>query len=100
MGRGQRLDLSLFDVGMHLMSHWITNHGLTGEDPESVVAADERAQVRGRAMLVKRLKPLPIEAVQVKCVLEPEQNTIRVRCEVSTTGKTRLFMRHAIVIAP
>ena len=32
-GRGQRLDLSLFDVGMHLMSHWITNHGLTGEDP-------------------------------------------------------------------
>ena len=33
-GKGQRLDLSLFDVGMHLMSHWITNHGLTGEDPE------------------------------------------------------------------
>ncbi|MSP75307.1 MAG: CoA transferase [Rhodospirillaceae bacterium] len=32
-GRGQRLDLSLFDVGVHLMSHWITNHGLTGEDP-------------------------------------------------------------------
>jgi crotonobetainyl-CoA:carnitine CoA-transferase CaiB-like acyl-CoA transferase len=23
-----------FDVGMHMMSHWITNHGLTGEDPE------------------------------------------------------------------
>ena len=32
-GKGQRLDLSLFDVGMHMMSHWITNHGLTGEDP-------------------------------------------------------------------
>jgi len=32
-GKGQRLDLSLFDVGMHLMSHWITNHGLSGEDP-------------------------------------------------------------------
>ena len=32
-GRGQRLDLSLFDVGMHMMSHWITNHGLTGENP-------------------------------------------------------------------
>jgi phosphoribosylaminoimidazole-succinocarboxamide synthase len=28
-----------------------------------VVAADERAQVRGRSMLVKRLRPLPIEAV-------------------------------------
>jgi crotonobetainyl-CoA:carnitine CoA-transferase CaiB-like acyl-CoA transferase len=33
-GKGQRLDLSLFDVGMHMMSHWITNHGLTGENPE------------------------------------------------------------------
>src|SRR3977135_719125 len=32
-GRGQRLDLSLFDVGMHMMSHWITNYGLKGENP-------------------------------------------------------------------
>jgi crotonobetainyl-CoA:carnitine CoA-transferase CaiB-like acyl-CoA transferase len=32
-GKGQRLDLSLFDVGMHLMSHWITNYGLKSEDP-------------------------------------------------------------------
>ena len=38
------------------------NH-LTGEAPESVVAPDEVAQVQGRSMLVKRLKPLPIEAV-------------------------------------
>ncbi len=44
------------------LAHVVPNH-LTGEDPESVVAPDERAQVRGRAMLVKRLKPLPIEAV-------------------------------------
>ncbi|NBX05098.1 MAG: phosphoribosylaminoimidazolesuccinocarboxamide synthase [Betaproteobacteria bacterium] len=36
---------------------------LTGEAPESVVAADEVAQVTGRSMLVKRLKPLPVEAV-------------------------------------
>jgi hypothetical protein len=28
-----------------------------------VVAADERDQVRGRALVVKRLRPLPIEAV-------------------------------------
>lgn len=41
----------------------IVPHHLTGADPESVVAADERAQVRGRSMLVKRLRPLPIEAV-------------------------------------
>jgi phosphoribosylaminoimidazole-succinocarboxamide synthase len=44
------------------LQHIVPNH-LTGDDPESVVAPDERAQVRGRAMLVKRLKPLPIEAV-------------------------------------
>ncbi len=41
----------------------IVPHHLTGEAPESVVAADEVAQVRGRSMLVKRLRPLPIEAV-------------------------------------
>ena len=41
----------------------IVPHHLTGDDPESVVALDERAQVRGRAMLVKRLTPLPVEAV-------------------------------------
>jgi phosphoribosylaminoimidazole-succinocarboxamide synthase len=31
--------------------------------PESVVQPDEVAQVEGRSMLVKRLKPLPVEAV-------------------------------------
>ncbi len=40
----------------------VPNH-LTGESPESVVAPDEREQVSGRSMLVKRLKPLPVEAV-------------------------------------
>lgn len=40
----------------------VPNH-LTGDDPLSVVTPDEQDQVRGRAMLVKRLKPLPIEAV-------------------------------------
>ena len=40
----------------------VPNH-LTGIDPETVVAASERDQVRGRAIVVKRLKPLPIEAV-------------------------------------
>lgn len=41
----------------------IVPNQLTGVDPESVVAADERDQVRGRALVVKRLRPLPIEAV-------------------------------------
>lgn len=36
---------------------------LTGIDPETVVAEDEREQVRGRAMVVKRLKPILIECV-------------------------------------
>lgn len=36
---------------------------LTGDAPESVVTAAEVPQVTGRSMLVKRLKPLPIEAV-------------------------------------
>jgi phosphoribosylaminoimidazole-succinocarboxamide synthase len=37
---------------------------LTGIDPETVVAGpEEQAQVRGRSLVVKRLKPLPIEAV-------------------------------------
>ena len=44
------------------LSHIVPNH-LTGDAPESAVAADEVAQVKGRSMLVKRLKPLPIEAV-------------------------------------
>ncbi len=36
---------------------------LTDTAPESVVASDEVEQVRGRAMLVKRLQPIPVEAV-------------------------------------
>ncbi len=44
------------------LAHVLPNH-LTGEDPESVVADDEKALVRGRAMLVKRLRPIPVEAV-------------------------------------
>jgi phosphoribosylaminoimidazole-succinocarboxamide synthase len=44
------------------LAHIVPNH-LTGDAPESVVAADEVVQVSGRSMLVKRLKPLPVEAV-------------------------------------
>jgi phosphoribosylaminoimidazole-succinocarboxamide synthase len=40
----------------------VPNH-LTGIDPETVVAPDEREQVRGRAIVVKKLTPLPVEAV-------------------------------------
>ncbi len=44
------------------LGHVCPNH-LTGDAPEGVVSADEVAQVRGRSMLVQRLKPLPVEAV-------------------------------------
>ena len=44
------------------LRHIVPNQ-LTGVDPESVVAEEEKPQVRGRSMVVKKLKPLPIEAV-------------------------------------
>ena len=44
------------------LGHICPNH-LTGESPESVVTAEEIPQVRDRSMLVKRLKPIPVEAV-------------------------------------
>jgi phosphoribosylaminoimidazole-succinocarboxamide synthase len=45
------------------LAHVVPNH-LTGIDPESVVADEaEKAQVRARSVVVKKLKPLPIEAV-------------------------------------
>lgn len=44
------------------LKHIVPNH-LTGIAPESVVDKDERAQVTGRAVVVKKLKALPIEAI-------------------------------------
>jgi len=44
------------------LGHVVPNQ-LTGIDPESVVAPEEKAQVKGRSVVVKKLKPLPIEAV-------------------------------------
>jgi phosphoribosylaminoimidazole-succinocarboxamide synthase len=44
------------------LGHVIPNH-LTGDAPESVVAAGERDQVAGRAIVVRKLRPLPIEAI-------------------------------------
>ncbi|MBR7746281.1 phosphoribosylaminoimidazolesuccinocarboxamide synthase [Undibacterium baiyunense] len=44
------------------LAHVVPNH-LTGIAPETVVAADEVEQVRGRAVVAKRLKPIMVEAV-------------------------------------
>jgi phosphoribosylaminoimidazole-succinocarboxamide synthase len=52
-GKGELLTrMALFWFGR--LSHIVPNH-LTGEDPEGVVQPEEREQVRGRSMLVKRL---------------------------------------------
>jgi phosphoribosylaminoimidazole-succinocarboxamide synthase len=44
------------------LGHICPNH-LTGQAPESVVTPAEVPQVQGRSMLVKRLKPIMVEAV-------------------------------------
>ncbi|NDF52204.1 MAG: phosphoribosylaminoimidazolesuccinocarboxamide synthase, partial [Betaproteobacteria bacterium] len=60
-GKGAVLhEMSLF--WFDRLSAIVPNH-LTDIDPESVVTADEREQVRDRAVVALRLKPLPVEAV-------------------------------------
>ena len=60
-GKGELLtNMALF--WFDKLRHVCPNH-LTGEAPESVVTAAEAAQVTGRSMLVRRLKPIPVEAV-------------------------------------
>jgi phosphoribosylaminoimidazole-succinocarboxamide synthase len=44
------------------LGHIVPNH-TTGIAPESVVAPDEMEQVKGRAIVAKRLKPIMVEAV-------------------------------------
>ena len=52
--------MALFWFGR--LGHICPNH-LTGEAPESAVTVAEIPQVAGRSMLVKRLRPIPVEAV-------------------------------------
>ena len=60
-GKGELLtQMALFWFGK--LGHLCPNH-LTGDAPESVVTPAEVPQVTGRSMLVKRLKPIPVEAV-------------------------------------
>jgi phosphoribosylaminoimidazole-succinocarboxamide synthase len=60
-GKGEVLT-RLTEFWLKRLGHIVPNHS-TGVDPESVVAAHERSQVRGRSMVVKRLKPILVEAV-------------------------------------
>ena len=52
----------LTEFWLQKLAHILPNHS-TGVKPEDVVAADEVDQVRGRAVVVKRLKPILVEAV-------------------------------------
>jgi phosphoribosylaminoimidazole-succinocarboxamide synthase len=60
-GKGEVLT-AMSNFWFRRLAHVIPNH-LLPEDPASLVAADERDQVQGRAFVVRRLKPLPIEAI-------------------------------------
>lgn len=61
-GKGEVLT-ALSNFWFAKLGHVIPNH-LSGIAPEDVVKTDaDRAQVKGRAFVVKRLKPLPIEAI-------------------------------------
>src|SRR6476469_8302122 len=60
-GKGRVLtELSLF--WFDKLKHVVPNH-LTGIDPASVVAQDERDMIANRSMVARRLKPLLVEAV-------------------------------------
>ena len=60
-GKGEVLT-AMSDYWFKKLGHVIPNH-LTGIAPDTVVAPDERSQVAGRAMVVRKFKPLMIEAV-------------------------------------
>ncbi len=60
-GKGQVLT-ELTDFWLDRLSHVLPNHS-TGIAPEDVVTEAEREQVKGRAVVVKRLKPILVEAV-------------------------------------
>ncbi|MEO6423586.1 MAG: phosphoribosylaminoimidazolesuccinocarboxamide synthase [Candidatus Nitrotoga sp.] len=61
-GKGQVLT-TLSNFWFNKLNHVLPNH-LTGIKPESLVETDEeRAQLAERAFVVKRLRPVPIEAI-------------------------------------
>ena len=60
-GKGEVLT-RLTDFWLEKLAHVIPNHS-TGIDPADVVAAGERDQIVGRAVVVKRLKPILVECV-------------------------------------
>jgi phosphoribosylaminoimidazole-succinocarboxamide synthase len=66
-GKGQVLT-ELTEFWLQKLAHILPNH-LTGVRPEDVVAPNEIDQVKGRAVVVKRLKPIMVEAVARGCLI-------------------------------
>jgi len=60
-GKGKVLN-QMSDFWFEKLGHIVPNH-LTGITPETVVSNDEAEQVRGRAVVAKRLQPILVEAV-------------------------------------
>lgn len=60
-GKGRILN-TLSNFWFKKLAQIVPNH-LTDIDPESVVSAEERDQVRGRSVVARRLEALPLEAV-------------------------------------
>jgi phosphoribosylaminoimidazole-succinocarboxamide synthase len=60
-GKGMVLN-QMSDFWFEKLGNIVPNH-LTGVAPESVVAPEEVDQVKGRAVVAKRLKPIMVEAV-------------------------------------
>jgi len=61
LGKGKVLT-AMSNFWFRKLGHIIPNH-LTEFSPESIVSTEELGQVLDRAFVVKRLKPLPIEAI-------------------------------------
>mgnify|MGYP000418635780 CR=1 FL=1 len=60
-GKGKVLT-AISNFWFERLTHIVPNH-LTGIAPESVVSTAEQVQVIGRSFVVKRLKPLAVEAI-------------------------------------
>lgn len=79
-GKGAVLT-SLTEFWLKKLAHIVPNHS-TDVRPEDVVTPQERDQVAGRAMVVKRLKPVMVEAVARGYLIGSGWKDYQVSCAV------------------
>src|SRR5258708_20672210 len=69
-GKGEVLN-EMSNFWFKKLAHIVPNH-LNGAAPETVIkGSDESAQVMGRAVVVKKLKPLPAQALARPSLIGP-----------------------------